>query len=266
MKWAGHTKPHGKLGRAKNSAKLLECGANKAYAVWHASHSMKKKVNQSAIPDKDAIPTWKDDPVLFESEVRLWFKERHDFLTLLDDKHYLDSFLQAEERFFETFAEVLKNTDRSINAEEINRRWAPAFINIRENIYKKALGFLERTGYSEKQNTGKGKSVIQLKDYRFKYDGKEYIMPKEKNYSILSQILYSFCRQVRTKVSVEKVYNSLKKERPYGGTHDEWKWLYNTVQSANRWAKRNNLPPLFKCDKKYIYRLGSEKYKQTLAD
>lgn|SRR3989338_3144827 len=104
---------------------------------------------------------------------------------------------------------------------------------------------------------GKRASVRYLKGGRLKYKEIEYVLPKNSYHSILSQNIYAVCRTVGSSVSVEKLYRATGRDEnidPIGN----WKFLSDTVRSANRWAKGKGLPTLFKCTIKEVIRLGTD--------
>ena len=88
-----------------------------------------------------------------------------------------------------------------------------------------------------------------------KFGDTEYKMAKDSYYAKLSQKIYETSQVVGEKVPIAKVWGSIggSSYEPYPSK--DWERLSSTITTANRWAKKEKLPQLFRCESKFVYRM-----------
>jgi hypothetical protein len=111
----------------------------------------------------------------------------------------------------------------------------------------------------KKKTRGKKAGVQLLKGGRLRYKGAEYVFPKNSYYADLSQKVYQSCRPVNDFVAIDLLYREWKGRDYFVDPMGNWRLLSNTIRSANRWAKQQGLPTLFKCTKRGVITVGIEK-------
>lgn len=102
---------------------------------------------------------------------------------------------------------------------------------------------------------GKSPKILWRGNGRLEYKGKEYILQKNAVYASLCEKIYDTCPQVGNEISAEELFLLLPPHRKYTATDTEWRKLNDNVRTANKWAKRKGLPPLFQCVKHSVKRL-----------
>jgi hypothetical protein len=113
----------------------------------------------------------------------------------------------------------------------------------------------QQTKMPQKIQGGSKRRILWRGDGKIEYNKKEYFMRKNANYAILSQKIYTVCRQVGDSIPASELYRLLPDCTTYSARDGEWRKLNHNIDTANDWAKRNGLPKLFKCIKHEVIRL-----------
>lgn len=176
---------------------------------------------------------------------------------------------------FECIEELVPEVSRQPGQEEdgrlraIVRKHFRAYPQVRDVEYKEIqrsaeivcddllLVLQEAEVPSKRKKTGgRQKGVKWLGNGKLVHDGEEYFLPKERQFSTLCDELYVHCRLVGGFVRTKVIFEKVKKDRYEADPVGNWKWLYDTVSTINKWAKRRHLPPLFKCSWKRVERVA----------
>lgn len=108
---------------------------------------------------------------------------------------------------------------------------------------------------SVEASKGKRRTVKYLSEWRIRFSGSEYILPKQYFYGRLSDKVYASGQPVGHSVGCSELYEGLTK-KSYNSVLN-WRKIYDAVRDANDWAGRQKpkLPRLFKCSKEEVTRL-----------
>lgn len=92
-------------------------------------------------------------------------------------------------------------------------------------------------------------------DNRLIYNKKEHILAKDSEYAHLCQKVYEVCQQIGSSIAVSGLYEALRPMPHSSDPVSRYKWVYQTMDSANRWAEKDGLPYLFRMKDKKVVRL-----------
>lgn len=125
-----------------------------------------------------------------------------------------------------------------------------------DRVYKDLILFLEEHEQTMPvKSKGRRKIVKYLGGLKLLYNGEVKIIPKNHQYSNLCEKVYASCQLVGSSIYVLKLYHQLTERDYLVDREKNWNRVFQTVRSANRWAKRNGLPALFRCTKEEVERI-----------
>lgn len=126
---------------------------------------------------------------------------------------------------------------------------------VKQLLHSLSFATRERTTPKAKK---RGARVLYRGKNVYEYKKQEYPQ-KNCTYARLCGFVYDNCRLVGSKIAVIEVYKFMRPNSDYMvETNKNWKWLYDTTEAANRWAKGEELPKLMRCETDFIVRLGKE--------